>query len=630
MLTKRNLCVGLLSAAIVWLVATHAVLAEDMYQIVDFRDGTVMRVAIPDQLIPWRNVSPAGDIAESPVKLSKIQQLSFVTTPATEQLKGVRRMVDRLGDPNYHVREKVQRELIAVGGQFRTMLEKMEAGLKGAKPSTRDYEVLWRLRQTLNRVQDKGDPLPADYDKLSMTSGGKTISGDAGDWSPKVVYRGAEVVLDRTNVLSIRNAPLDFKLSAEPEVATVERIQSDDARVFPSDATRVDFDRQPDGNIIPENANLSEIYVPAGVTIATSIEDSYVARILYNVGGSSGEGSAATREPLYQGTLTIRFCKPGNARLPAGVHYVGFWISHVIQNGTTAQAFDGRGRHIGSVETTKLGRDFLGMHSNVPIAFLKIVPDVEIDEDYAIDDLVFDPPKTLAEAGDPDRFSVVLKTGERLHGQSISRSGNTVTLNQLTIGTNDSPISVPISVDELAVLIPPRVLIPEALEDSRCLVRLSDGSVLRATSDDGLHLARFTSLRLDPMKLVALWGASTMLEQPSDDAWPASGGLMVLPNKSPVAFADWTLGKPWIEAVGLADYTKYSYENSPALWFRKPTRRPPTSGLLRTRFGEEIVLGNGEAFSLRSWSSEGIELAYGDQQWTIPMNEIGSLLLPQE
>jgi hypothetical protein len=38
--------------------------------------------------------------------------------------------------------------------------------------------------------------------------------------------------------------------------------------------------------------------------------------------------------------MTVRFCKPGNARLPAGVHYVGFWTSHVAPDGTALEAFD--------------------------------------------------------------------------------------------------------------------------------------------------------------------------------------------------------------------------------------------------------------------------------------------------
>jgi len=44
------------------------------------------------------------------------------------------------------------------------------------------------------------------------------------------------------------------------------------------------------------------------------------------------------------------------------------------------------------IRTQGITRDFLAIWSIEPIAYIKIVPAIFIDENYAIDDLVFDPP----------------------------------------------------------------------------------------------------------------------------------------------------------------------------------------------------------------------------------------------
>ena len=121
----------------------------------------------------------------------------------------------------------------------------------------------------------------------------------------------------------------------------------------------------------------------------------------YNVRGRSGGNCVANHEPLYQGALTIRFCQPGNAQVPAGVHYVGFWTAYVDPGRHGRCGHRRPGRILGEALTVNRGRDFLALKSERPIASIQVVPIEEIDEDFAIDDLCFDPPRTLADAGDP-------------------------------------------------------------------------------------------------------------------------------------------------------------------------------------------------------------------------------------
>lgn len=597
--------------------AVTVLMGEETQKIIDFRDGTIIKVTMPDVDLPWRRIAEDGEVTQEPLKLSRVEQLKFVLTPATEQVAEVRRMVVQLGDADYHKREVAHKQLLLRGGKFRKILEQM-------LPRSKDYEVKWRLAKILEKLPEGESLVGNDYDRLLIKGREDEVHGDVGRWSLEIAYRGATIVIDRSSVLAIRDAPLGLDLSAEPTVVHMDRIVRDDDAHFPKDVIRVDFDKAPGGESLANGTDISEVYVPVGCLFETSIKESFVGIQPYDVGGRSRGKCAATNKPLYQGVITIRFCKPGNARLPAGVRYVGFWTSHVAPDGTSLQAFDARDRKIAEIKTTKHQRDFLALTTNVPIAHVKVVPDVEIDPDYAIDDLVFDPPRPLSEAGDPDRYSVLLATGERLYSQRLKRTGDTVTLGKLTVGAE----KVDLKSEEIAVLVPPRLPLPE-VEDHRCFVRLDDGSVLRAETTGGLKLSRF-SQAVQAERLVALWGATTHLEEPPADAWQQDAALLVAEGSPPKPLQQWTLGKTWIESKELDSDGVRTYANSPSIWFHKPGKRPAGSGLLRTRSGEEIVLDKTRRYHLKSWGDDGVVVAEGDQQWTIPLGDVSSLLMPKK
>jgi hypothetical protein len=276
--------------------------------------------------------------------------------------------------------------------------------------------------------------------------------------------------------------------------------------------------------------------------------------------------------------------------------------------------------------------DFLAVHSNTPIASIKIVPDIEIDPDYAFDDLVFDTPKPLAEAGDAEHFSVLLTSGERLHCDSLE-PGETVTLKDLTIGLKRTDVPL----EEVAIVVPPKnpALVP-ALPESG-FVRLADGSILRCQGGERLHAWRFPKLPLALEDVVALWGGETSLIDPEEGEWPDGAARMMLDGKSH-ELSGVTLGPDWLAGDSLAPWKEnsFTYETSPLVWFKPPKTRPRGSGLLRLVSGEEIVLaspakpsqGDDRRFALVEWSGDGVTIARGDKKWTIPPHEIGSLLLP--
>ncbi len=164
---------------------------------------------------------------------------------------------------------------------------------------------------------------------------------------------------------------------------------------------KIDFAHDVKGKALEQKDNISKAFVPYGVVLCAPREGSYVAVFTYNVRearsakpGETESRCAANYDPHFQGEMTIRFCKPGDERVPATVTVVGFWIAHVKRDGISMEAFDAAGNSISRVSVDKDGADFLGLKSEIPIAYLKISPS-EIDRDYAIDDLMFDAPKTI-------------------------------------------------------------------------------------------------------------------------------------------------------------------------------------------------------------------------------------------
>ena len=277
--------------------------AQRIQKIIDFRDGTILRVEYDDIELPWRRISDVGEITEAPVKLSEVAQLRFVLTPITEQLADVRKLIVQLGAKRYQDRRTAQYELVARAGRFLPVLE--QSALK-----TMDYEAKWRLLEVIAHLKDSDRILSNDYDRLILKGDNAVeVNGDVGRWAIRPKYRGVEVLLDRMSVLAIRDAPPDFKPTAEPEVVHMERIVQDDDSHFPKDVTRVDFDRTPGGQALQSGTDLTNIYVPVGCIFESSYPDSFIGVEPYNVGGRSGGHCAATHEPLYQGTITVRFCR---------------------------------------------------------------------------------------------------------------------------------------------------------------------------------------------------------------------------------------------------------------------------------------------------------------------------------
>ena len=125
-----------------------------------------------------------------------------------------------------------------------------------------------------------------------------------------------------------------------------------------------------------------------------------------------------------------------------------------------------------------------------------------------------------------------------------------------------------------------------------------------------------------------LWVLASAAEVPADDAWPASGALLLEADKDPVTVADWKLGEKWITGPGL-ESLDYSYATSPVIWFRQPPDRVKTAGVLRLSSGEEYALGAAPRFQLDQWNAETITLKRGNAMQEVPFAQVLTLRLPR-
>lgn len=159
-------------------------------------------------------------------------------------------------------------------------------------------------------------------------------------------------------------------------------------------ATVLDFETDQDGEPLEVGSDVSTTYVDVGCEIETSIEDSFPCVQAYTV-RKKGNQSCATKSPPYTGTITLRFCKPGDKSIAATVSQFGVALSFVSPEGTLVEAYDLEGDLIGRIATDVTGGDYIGFTSDTPIAQIKIVPVETVDPDYAFDDVVFDPPNVI-------------------------------------------------------------------------------------------------------------------------------------------------------------------------------------------------------------------------------------------
>jgi hypothetical protein len=296
--------------------------------------------------------------------------------------------------------------------------------------------------------------------------------------------------------------------------------------------------------------------------------------------------------------VTITFCKPGDESTPAGVHWFGTWIAYVEVNGTAVHAYDFQGNEIGKVAVRKQAHDFLAFYSPVPIHKVRVVPNLQIDPDYTLDDFIFDPPRP-PEPPHPDRCLAEFLNGETLLCRDVSFGPDGVVAKGLTAGLPDRIYHY----EDVVRMVPPERKDAKGKSPTGVFVELDDGSILFGAkpSDEkaGPNFARRPDVLNQSDKIVALWGAAHARPMPV--------------AKKPPVVAKLEEGKEtqWLKVRDVkfnADQIRYElflsevsatvespgYFDAPPMLLKERPGKPAHGWYLRTVQGDELFL-TGEA-----------------------------------
>lgn len=610
--------------------ATFPVQAQSPHEyVVRFRDGSVISMLLPDHSIQWQSVSDEGRITPLELPIAEVEQLELVLSPVTERVRNVRRLIDELGDKDYQVRENASRELLTQAGPFLSVIEASRGSL--------DPEVNWRLEvvyQTLRNVGD--DPVSPSYDRLQLSpdTARQVSPGIAGNWQVVGTYRGFEIPLSRENVKSISRGPVpDVASLAEARMG--ERLDERDIGGLPEDRVHIDFDTNSKGEDLQRGTAINDEYVDRGVQLRTNIEGGFIGVFSYSVPGSLSKKNSAggqwakDGERDYKGITTVNFCVPGEAHVPAGVHYFGCFLSIVVKDGTLLRFFDGRG-HLISEQLTDNSRDeqtdFVGFYSPIPIARVEIHP-TAIDGNYAFDDFLFDSPQSLVVDEIQNRLTVVTQAGEKVEGTGwvIEQAG--VKFSALTVGE----MQVDYPRHEVAALIQHFYDSDASVNQTSLWGRTSNGSVLRLKAvDSALVPVLFAETRLGLEEFACLWNGYVFEPDKTLESLPAESQFPVRQIEEGVAPVKRLELKAQGWEIEEADGTvsDYTSEALPMIFVRAAPQVPPGQGRLLT-VDEQLLVIDGNWISLVDWDASGVTLSLGEEKLVLGWDQVRYLRFPE-
>lgn len=615
--------------------------ADQQVRRIDFRDGSSIEAVFPNAQLKWVKISKEGEISERTLPVSKMRKISLVTEPSTARVSKIRNLLSQLGSDNYHKRIGAQIQLARSGKEFEQIIKQYQP---------EDEETRWRIEKVKAILAEADGPESGAniFDVMQVEGEAKNWDGELQPLDFEVTYGNVKITIDRASVAAISTEPIKNNYVLDNSIGGGNREQNypDASGEMPLGMEFENFEKLPDGKKNRDNTDVSALFAGKGILFESSFKDSYVGIQQYSFNdGRGGEYSIANVDPTYEGKITIKFCVPGNSLFSAGTKYVGFNVSHVNANGTLFEAFTAQGKLITSFATDDSGTDYLGFRSEVPIAKVVVGPngdesDPDYDPDFAIDDLFFEKPVALLEAGNPKFFSIVTKKGERLQAKEIGIDEKNIVLKDVSFGAKQ--LSIPL--DDVWVAIPPRIQqqkFPKPTSKTMAYGLLSDGTI--ALMDIKTKtLARLNDVKVNDADLIAIWGIENQLAIPPEKAIPM-GAYTVFANGKYVDLSNAKFGEKWIESPSIeelwnketeesgtgADLVKSTYQNSPCVFIRTPKPIVGDFGTLYTFDGERYFIGEKSGYSVEI-SDAGIKLSGKSTTIDLKWEQVQSLRFPQK
>ena len=595
-----------------------------------FRNGDVVTFDVQTPTIGWTSVGMRGDMKRVEIPLSEIGSINLTTSPASEQLAKIRTLIAQLSSQVYLERQRAEEELRVAGRRFRKLLEQeSEVGTAEAK---------YRLSRVVSHLSKSRKDDAQELDRLSYANG-KSIDGDAGQFSLRCMYRGDEIEIERSDLMKImRPRPaLDAADNGIAKKVEVEMFHSHEKFVDRKTQREIDFSKSADGKTLSRENDVAEEYTEFGLKFDTPNKKGFVGVSGYPfkfngipVGGNSICVYRTRGQSLrFQGEMEIGFCMPGQPGVPAGVNEFGLFLARVQHSRDfIMEAYDETGHLLATVESTDQQCSFHGLRSSQPIAKIRILsnPYLDkvtrvVDKDYAVDTIyVSKKPVPIRGLGSSKKLS--FRNGDSLTPQGLKFTDD----GSVEFSTADG-LQRSVGIGELTMLgfadeknsAPPEV-------EGNWKILLEDGSVL-IVEPGKTFKSSLVGREFKPEEVAAVWPASEKLRYPVNGDFKRGPTVLVYPTCR-IATLDIEFikdGFVWREADkleanlilskngkdddtdptpdGKAEYySDKKPQNQPTVWLREPMTLPRSQGMIRLLDGQAIAYGDRSLFSLEAVS----------------------------
>lgn len=649
-----------------WLV-TDSLDAEQLT--INLSSGTVVVVDAPDQAIDWKTIDRKGDFEKVTINLSQVARIDLTDRPASVQIMRVKKLLSDLDSDEYKVRVAAQNELSqpTTGRRFRELIE--------AELTNDSLEVRSRVRQILKSFEKASEIDKPEYDLLYLKDG-RVLVGDVGDFVLKCKYRDQDLALKREFLRRItKTVGANEPVKSGPVFGQMLHQHIDD--FFKNPARYIDFETDQQGNELKSGAEVSQVFSSRGVIFEAEAKD-YIGVSGFPLkfqdfptGGNSvcpiDQSGGYTKK--FRGVIRISFCKPGLPDAPAAVHEFGLFASRIDNpRDLILEAYNADSQMIACVEATDQAMVFLGVRSNQPIAFVRVLSnpylfDVtrRIDETYVIDHVWFSEPRglddaKLARVGD-QLGTLVLRDGSVLSVEDIRFTDTGVQVfepqmkRRMTFSM-DEVHSVRFAVQQKLKLVSnttSQLRMPNPASD-RWAVMLDDGSVLAAAPGKKFRPELLEDVELDKEQVVGFWAMRDHLRYPIAGDFDQGENVLVFPTcriATQVNLEDnelsWKEGKkieqPIFSGAPTEDVTpqfnsfvfdRRLESQMPTVWLRKPVVGNPDWGAIDLVDGQKIVLGSEQGFSIQSMNDQVLEIVGMDGvEVRLPMAQVYSIKFPK-
>jgi hypothetical protein len=578
---------------------------KTVLRFIEFRDGTVLRLQVVNE--PWKvsKILSSGQIKTESMLPADVEVMSLTSEVDFDKKRQLLSYVLQLGADEYPEREEAWQKLYKMGPSICP-------DLKACMELTTEVEIQARLQDLIVKLYP-GDPKNVKprvvFDRFEN---GEPFWGYLEESPIVVVVNGKTYPLSRKDVYRVSVGAPGSRASSFQHIAEKD---------FPADSVEEGFEKNPaNGNALKAGDNIEKLFTSKGFLLSTPIKSSFISVNSFSVAGKSGGLSIANHEPLWEGEVVIHFVQPGKPHIPAAVDHFGCWIADVIPDGTQLIGYDLQGRELGKIATRQSGTEFLAVRSDIPIHKIRIIPIVDKDANFTLDDFIFHF-ATSVQASHPDKVLVELNAGEFVLCKDVTIEAKKLLMHGLPAGLPDLQFPV----EEMLRVNPAQTL--KLQKQEGLYAELADGSLLFAPEQGDKRkmpvFARSPNLLKDLKDVVGVWTTK-------------SGRKLHTPKPKQMAVWD-AESQQWHEITYLrfleelvlwkrsdGQFAAIGYEQFTTVWLAPPKVSPdPGSWHVQTAGGEDLVLTKGQPVSGKL--SKGITANWRGQSLDLPSAQIMSI-----